>query len=64
LKCKELVYIIEGSGRVIFENKKINLKPGDLVLIKPKEKIYWDGNLTMFVTSTPAWYLEQHKEVE
>jgi len=64
LKCKELAYVIKGSGKVIVENKKINLEEGDLILIEPGEKYFWDGNLIIFVPCTPAWYPEQHKEVE
>ena len=64
LKCKELAYIIEGSGRAVVEEKEVKLNKGDLVLIEPGEKYFWEGNLIMFVPCTPAWYPEQHKEVE
>jgi len=64
LKCKELAYIIKGSGKVVIENQEINLSEGDLLLIEPEEKYFWDGDLTMFVPCTPAWYPEQHKEVD
>src|SRR3989338_9518981 len=64
LKCKELAYVIKGSGKIVVENEEINLKEGDLILIEPREKYFWDGNLTMFISSIPAWYLNQHKEVE
>jgi mannose-6-phosphate isomerase-like protein (cupin superfamily) len=62
-KCKELVYVIEGSGKLVVEGKEIELNKGDMVLIEPKERYYFDGNLTMFVPCTPAWYPEQHKEI-
>jgi len=64
LKCKELAYIIKGSGRAVVEGKEIQLNEGDLILIEPEEKYFWEGNLIMFVPCTPAWYPEQHKEVE
>ena len=64
LKCKELAYIIEGSGKVVVEEKEVKLEEGDLVLIEPGEKYFWEGNLKMFVPCTPAWYPEQHKEVK
>lgn len=63
LKCKELVYIIKGSGKVIIENKEVKFTKEDLILIKPGEKYYWEGDSTMFMSCTPAWYLEQHKEI-
>jgi mannose-6-phosphate isomerase-like protein (cupin superfamily) len=63
LKCKELAYIIEGSGKVVIEGEKVELHNGDLVLIEPGEKYFWEGNLKMFVPCIPAWYPEQHKKV-
>lgn len=64
LKCKELAYIIKGSGRVVIEGKEIKLNEGSLVLIEPGEKFFWEGNMTMFMPCAPAWYPEQYKEVE
>lgn len=64
LKCKELAYVINGFGKVEVEGKEINLREGDLILIEPGEKYFWDGNLSMFVSCTPSWYVDQHKEVE
>jgi mannose-6-phosphate isomerase-like protein (cupin superfamily) len=63
LKCKELAYVVKGSGRLVIEGKETLLHEGDLALIEPGEKYYWDGNMTMFMPCTPAWYPEQHKEV-
>lgn len=64
LKCKELAYIIKGLGKIMVEDREVKLKEGDMILIEPGEKYYWDGNMTMFVPCTPAWYPEQHEEVE
>jgi mannose-6-phosphate isomerase-like protein (cupin superfamily) len=64
LKCKELAYVIKGVGRVVVGGKEIKLKAGDLVLIEPGEKYFWQGNLVMFMPCTPAWYPKQHKEVK
>ncbi len=63
-RCKELAYVINGKGRVIIEGKEFNVKEGDMILIEPEEKYYWDGNFTLFVPCTPAWYPEQHEEVD
>jgi mannose-6-phosphate isomerase-like protein (cupin superfamily) len=64
LKCKELCYIIKGSGKIVIENQEFVLHEGDLVSIDPGEKFFWDGNLIMFVSCAPAWHSEQHKEVD
>lgn len=61
LKCKELAYILKGFGKLIVEGKEVVLQEGDLVLIEPGEKYYWEGKIIMFVPCTPAWYSEQHK---
>lgn len=64
LKCKELLYIAKGSGSVFIEGEKIDFKEGDLILIEPKEKYYWDCQATMVVPCAPAWYPEQHQEID
>lgn len=63
LECKELAYVIKGSGNLVVENRKVALREGDLALIEPGEKYFWEGDMTIFVPCTPAWYSEQHKEV-
>lgn len=63
-KCKELTYFLEGKGKLVVEDKVINVEKGDQVVIEPGERFYWEGKLTMFMPCTPAWYPEQHKVVE
>lgn len=62
--CKEIVFVINGSGKVVVEGTEILLKQGDQVLIEPGEKFYFDGHLSIFEPCSPAWYPEQYKEVE
>ena len=61
--CKELAYIVKGSGGIAVGDNIYDVNEGDLVLIYPNEEYYWEGNLIMFVPSTPAWYQQQHKEI-
>ena len=63
-ECKELAYVINGFGKVVVDDREINLKEGDLILIEPGEKFFWEGNLTMFMPCTPAWYADQYKNIE
>jgi len=63
-ECKELAYVMKGSGIVEVEGEKVKLKEGDLVLIEPGEKFYWQGKMKIFMPCVPAWYPEQHKIVE
>ena len=63
LRCKEMAFVINGSGRVVVEGKEIKVQKGDLALIEPGEKYFWEGKMTMFMPCSPAWYPKQHKEV-
>jgi mannose-6-phosphate isomerase-like protein (cupin superfamily) len=62
-KCKEMAYVIEGAGRAVIEGKEIKFIKGDLLLIEPGERYYWEGNFEIFMPCTPAWYPEQHKNI-
>lgn len=61
---KEMAYVIKGSGKLVSENQEFDLSQGDVVLINPGEKYYWDAQMTVFVPCTPAWYPEQSKKIE
>lgn len=63
-KCYEAGYVVKGSGKLFIEGEEITFEEGDQIMIKPGEKYYWDGTATLFMPTTPAWYPEQHKEVE
>ncbi len=62
--CKELAYVISGSGKVVIENQEIKFNQGDLILIEPGEKYYWEGHFEIFMPCVPAWYPGQHQGVE
>jgi mannose-6-phosphate isomerase-like protein (cupin superfamily) len=64
LKCKELVYILEGSGKVVVDGKTVKFKRGDMILIYAGEKYYWNANCIILTACTPAWYSKQHKIVK
>jgi quercetin dioxygenase-like cupin family protein len=63
-QSKELVHVHEGSGKVVIEGKEHSVQKGDLVLIEPGEKFYWDGMLTLSISCTPAWTEKQNEMVE
>ncbi len=58
--CKEFVYVSNGSGRVEVDDKKIDLHHGDMIVIEVREKYFFEGEITLFVSCSPAWYPEQH----
>lgn len=61
--CKEIVYVQEGSGKVIVNSIEYTLQCGDVILISPNEKFYWDGNMTLHIACTPAFTSDQHIHV-
>lgn len=63
--CKEMAYVAGGRGVLVVEGERVDLTQGTVVLIEPGERFFWIGeNLEMFMPCTPAWYPEQHKEVD
>lgn len=61
---KEIVFVSAGKGKIIVEGKEYGLESGDSVLINPREKYSLEGKLDLVISSTPAWYPEQHKEAK
>lgn len=62
--CKEVAYVLEGSGRVNVDGWEVVLTVGDVVLIEPMEKFYWDGKMKLALSCSPAWRPEQYKMIE
>jgi len=63
--CKEIAYVLSGSGQVGVDNQTYDLHPGDAVLILPGERYFWQGqNLQMLMPCSPAFDPQQHKEVD
>ena len=60
-KCDEMGYVLKGSGRLITEKGEATLGSGDVIYIPHGEKYYWEGNMTVVLPCTPAWYPEQHE---
>lgn len=60
----ELIYILDGNGKIYFENNCIEFEKGDSILINSNEKYYWDSSYCVVTMScTPAWNVEQYKLV-
>lgn len=63
-RCKEMAYIHEGNGKVVVNDKEYLVNTGDLVLIEPGEKFHWEGDMSIFISCTPAWTQDQNVMVE
>jgi mannose-6-phosphate isomerase-like protein (cupin superfamily) len=63
-KCKEIVYINDGNGKVVVEGKEYLIGAGDLVLIEAGEKFYWEGEMQLYISCRPAFTKDQHQLVD
>ncbi|MBI3577617.1 hypothetical protein HY086_06280 [Candidatus Gottesmanbacteria bacterium] len=61
--CKELVFIINGTGHIVTEKDKQAFVVGDAILIDRGEKFRWEGNFSIFMVTTPKFSADQHKIV-
>lgn len=60
---KELAFVISGNGYVITPNAKNPIRTGDLIFLDKGERFAWEGNLTLFLTTTPKFDPKQHRIV-
>jgi len=63
-KCKEIVYVQEGSGKVVVGDQEYPLVAEDVVLIEAGERFYWDGSLSLLISCTPAFTVDQHHVIQ
>jgi mannose-6-phosphate isomerase-like protein (cupin superfamily) len=58
---KELVYIEEGSGKVVINSVESAIEKGDVILIEKGERVFWDGTMTLIIACAPAWSPQQYE---
>ena len=61
---KELVYVLSGSGKLIMLNETVEFSEGDVLFIDHKEVFAWEGDMVLFMATTPKFDPAQHKEVD
>ena len=58
---KELIYVMEGSAKIYFRDKTVELDVGDAVLIDVLDEYYWETDYCkVSMSCSPAWSPEQH----
>lgn len=62
-RSKEMVYILAGEGVIVVEGKEFGFEAGDLLLIAPGERYFWQGEFRLFIANTPKWREDQHRLV-
>jgi len=63
-ECKELFLVSRGSGKIEIDGHPFELAEGDSLLIQPKQKYFFEGNLDLIITCRPAWTPEQYRVIE
>lgn len=63
-KVTELIYVVKGSAILTTKTEEILLEEGDLAIISPNEKYFWNGNCVLLTPCTPAWTRQQNKTVK
>jgi mannose-6-phosphate isomerase-like protein (cupin superfamily) len=61
--CKEVFYIVKGSGTLYFGGEEYEVGKGDVLMVEPGDEYYWEGNVELVVPCSPAWYPEQYEVV-
>lgn len=65
LISKELIYVIDGSGKICLEDSFIKFSKGDSILINNNEKYYWESEYCkVSMACSPAWSEKQYKLVQ
>lgn len=62
-KIKELAYVLSGHGHLITAEGKKEISSGDVIFIDHGEKFAWDGDITLFITTTPPFDPGQYVKV-
>lgn len=62
MEVAELVYVLEGNGKLYFKDKVIEFSKGDAILIEAQDKYYYETDYAVLaLLCTPAWSPSQHK---
>lgn len=59
-KSKEIAFVIAGTGHVLTPKQRRLLKVGDLIFLDAGESFAWEGTLTIFIATSPAFDPKQH----
>ncbi|MDD3181611.1 MAG: hypothetical protein PHD48_02250 [Alphaproteobacteria bacterium] len=62
--CKELVFIMEGGGKLIMPSGETMFAKGDILFLDINEKYAWEGDMVLFMATTPLFDPAQHVEVD
>ena len=61
LRSHEVVYVIEGAGKVTVDETETTLTIGDVVHIPPDTPFAWDGHMTLIMACDPPFEPTQYE---
>lgn len=61
--CKEIIYVIEGSGAIYQGDTERRFNKGDLIVIDKGEKFKWNAECVAAISCIPAWNPERYDVV-
>jgi mannose-6-phosphate isomerase-like protein (cupin superfamily) len=54
-KSNFIFYIVEGVGTWFIEDEPKQVSAGDVIIIPPRKRFYYKGNLKQVCITSPAW---------
>lgn len=61
---EEIVFVLEGKGKISIDNKSYSLEKNDAVLLRPDKKYYYEGDMKVVTFISPAFRPESHEIIE
>ena len=58
---KEIAFVLSGAGFIVSPTERKEIDVGDEILIDKNEQYAWEGNMTLFMATTPAFDPKKHK---
>lgn len=59
---RELIYVIEGTGKLVFKDSIVEFKKADAILIMPGDRYFWETEYAVVTMNcAPSWSPDQHK---
>lgn len=62
--CQFVVYVIKGKGKIFAGDDTFSVRVGDVVFVPKENKFAVEGDLEYITVDVPAFYPEQHEEIE
>ena len=62
-KSTFIYYVLEGRGSFYLNGEETKARPGDLIIAKPRTKIFYLGKMKLLLFAVPRWEEKYEKHV-